>query len=98
MKCYIFCSSSDCDITFLNSLDFSDSFIICADGGINLARKANLKIDLWVGDHDSSSSDIEVYAEKIVYPAEKDLTDTHIAVNEALKRGYKDISGNAGEI
>ncbi len=90
MKCYIFCSSSDCDADFIKNLDFSDSFVICADGGLNLAKKNDVNIDLWVGDKDSSSCD-SLNVEKIIYPAQKDLTDTHIAVNEALKRGYKDI-------
>ena len=90
MNCYIFCSSSDCDADFIRKTDFSDSFVICADGGLNLAEKNGVKIDLWVGDNDSSSSK-NLSVEKIVYPAQKDLTDTHIAVNEALNRGYKDI-------
>ncbi len=90
MKCYIFCSSSDCDAEFIRKMDFSDSFVICADGGLNLAEKNGVKIDLWVGDRDSSSCD-SLNVEKIIYPSQKDLTDTHIAVNEALKRGYRDI-------
>ena len=90
MKCCIFCSSSDCDAEYIRKIDFSDSFVICADGGLNLAEKNGVKIDLWVGDKDSSSCE-NLNVEKIIYPAQKDLTDTHIAVNEALKRGYKDI-------
>jgi len=92
MKCLIFCSSNDSGIEFLKRIDFSDSYIICADGGASVLQKLGLKADLWVGDMDSyKGSDYDFYKEKAVYPSDKDLTDAHIAVIEALNRNMTEI-------
>ena len=90
MKCYIFCSSPDYDSEFFSGINFSDSFIICADGGYALAKKLGTRPDLWVGDKDSFAGDI-LCKEKIFFPSDKDLTDSHIAVKEAIKRGFSEI-------
>lgn len=92
MKCYIFCSAKEPDMEFLKSLDFSDSFIICADGGYNTVKKLGIKADLWVGDMDSYNGMEDLsYTEKILFPSDKDLTDSHIAADEAIKRNIKEI-------
>ena len=91
MKAMIFCSSDDTDVSRLNKIDFKDYFIICADGGIKLMNKLNIVPDIWVGDMDSSRIEINKKTEKILYPKDKDMTDSEIAVSYALKKGYKEI-------
>lgn len=71
-------------------------FIICADGGMNHLAKINKKPDIVIGDLDSinqlaldyiKSNNIPV--EK--YPAIKDATDTNIAMEYLIDKGYKEI-------
>lgn len=92
MKCYIFSSAEISSYKWLEKLDFSDAFIICADGGIKHTKKLGLTADVWMGDGDSLESD-EIAAKKLVeFPPEKDNTDTDLAVMFALENGFKDIT------
>lgn len=70
--------------------------VIAADGGALKAKKLGLVPDVVVGDADSlrprqlaalRRSGVEV----IVYPAQKDESDTELAVREALKRGADNL-------
>jgi len=68
-----------------------DSFVIAADSGLDHAIAAGITPDLVVGDLDSVSSNGVAWARqrKIpfeVYPADKDLTDTQIALSAAWAR------------
>lgn len=65
------------------------NLIICADKGIENADKAGVKPDVLVGDFDSSS--VRAVKEIIRYPAEKDVTDTEIAVEYAIEKGAEKI-------
>lgn len=67
---------------------------IAADSGMAHAELLGLKIELWVGDFDSAGPElIERYAkvERRVYPAAKDATDSELAVDEAVRRGARDV-------
>lgn len=66
----------------------ADDFIICADGGLASAEKNGICPDLAVGDFDSLGF-VPNGVETVVHPAEKDETDTHLALNVGLERGYK---------
>jgi thiamine pyrophosphokinase len=65
---------------------------IAADGGMRHATPLGLHPELWVGDFDSSS-DLPVDAfpdvQRMPYPAQKNLTDGEIAIEEARLRGAK---------
>jgi thiamine pyrophosphokinase len=64
--------------------------VIAADCGMIHARPLGLKPELWVGDFDSSDSDLEAFHREVarqVYPTEKDATDGDIAISEAFRRG-----------
>ena len=63
-------------------------FIIAADKGCEILREYNIIPDITVGDFDSSSF---VPENALVLPVEKDITDTHAAVNIALEKGYEEI-------
>lgn len=95
MRCWIFCSSLDGEYGFLSESQFAeniaDSFVICADGGYRAAEKLGIKPDLWVGDMDSYNGEIEECCEKKLFPSDKDMSDSHIAVLEALERNMTEI-------
>lgn len=65
------------------------SLVICADKGIENAKKAGVVPHLYVGDFDSCVPPGE--GEVLRFSAEKDVTDTEIAVDEAIKRGADSI-------
>ena len=86
MKTLIFTGGS-----FLPPVKFSyEEFdmIICADKGIENAKKAGIKPTICVGDFDSTKAE---GAEIVRFPAEKDVTDTEIAVDFAIEKGAKEI-------
>lgn len=92
MKCFIFSSGKIESYTWLEEIDFSNTFIICADGGIRHTNLLGIDADVWMGDADSLE-DCEIKAKKIIrFPAKKDNTDTDLAVMFALENGFTDIS------
>lgn len=91
MKCYIFSRVQTQDIEYLGNIDFSKEFVICADGGYDFARRLGIVPDVWLGDGDSLKSKNIEAKETIKFPPEKDNTDTDLAVELALERGFKEI-------
>lgn len=67
-----------------------DCYVICADGGARHLDMLGISADIFVGDMDSLTIDISD-KEKIIYPTKKDYTDSEIAVDLALKKGFKKI-------
>lgn len=95
MRCVIFTGPKNYDINELYQRQ-KDDYIIGADQGAAYLAQYNLSFDLAIGDFDSTSKEdmvlIEQYAQIITkYPSQKDFTDTFLAVQEALKQGYKEI-------
>ena len=65
---------------------------IAADSGFLNAKKLGVHIDVLLGDFDSLGKfDTPEETEVLRYPAEKDLTDTQIAIETAIERGADDI-------
>ncbi len=91
MRCYIFASAEIKSYEWLKNIDFNDSFIICADGGLKHIKKLGLKANVWIGDGDSLEGDKALAEEVITFPVQKDNTDTDLAVELALERGYEEI-------
>lgn len=65
---------------------------IAADGGYKNALRLGVKVDILLGDFDSvgeykTDEDIEI----IKVPAQKDFTDTQLAVETAIERGADEI-------
>lgn len=79
------------DYSFYKDKIRDDDFIICADGGLTHAKNLNLTPNLIVGDFDSFLGEIPKNVEVIKLDYQKDFTDTNIAVDEALKRGFLNI-------
>lgn len=70
--------------------------IICADGGIAHAAALGLVPHLLLGDFDSADATAVAQAEASGVPiqrvpVEKDQTDTHLAMEEAVRRGAREI-------
>ena len=69
-----------------------DDLCIAADSGFHNAQKCGDRVDLLVGDLDSIGSyKLDKITEMIQVPAEKDDTDTQLAVKVALERGAKQL-------
>lgn len=70
--------------------------VICADGGIRHAMALGLSPTLVLGDFDSAGAELidqaavrGIPVERV--PVEKDETDTHLAMAEAVRRGAREI-------
>lgn len=69
----------------------ADAFVICADGGLDVATENGIVPNLIVGDFDSVQSSLPQGIEKIQLPVHKDDTDTMFAIREAIRRGYQEF-------
>lgn len=90
MACVIISAGSVSDYEYIKSFIHEGDFVICADGGLAHAGKMGVAPDLTVGDFDSWKGPLS--GEVRAFKPEKDCTDTHIAVSEAIERGYKSIT------
>lgn len=88
-KCYIFTGSPD---AICSEIEFESRYVICADGGYSLAKKLGIKPNVIIGDFDTYTDKLPDNCEVIKHPAEKDDTDTMLAVKLALERGYTYIT------
>ncbi|MCD7761230.1 MAG: thiamine diphosphokinase [Clostridiales bacterium] len=66
-----------------------DDFIICADGGRDVAEQLGLRPDWYVGDNDSGGRPEGLPA--TLLPSEKDVSDMEMAVDQALRLGYREL-------
>ena len=65
---------------------------IAADGGYKNALRLGVKVDILLGDFDSiGEHKTDENVEIIKVPAEKDFTDTQLAVETAIERGADEI-------
>ena len=77
---------------------------VAADSGFKNAKLLGERVDTVVGDFDSigdSAEDIPKDIERITVPAEKDETDTQLAVNVALAKGADEfviVGGLSGRL
>lgn len=71
-------------------------YIIGVDMACSLLMEKNIPIDLAIGDFDSvkkgTMKEVIEYSDKaLIYPTEKDETDTYLAVKEALEMDHTEI-------
>ena len=71
----------------------ADDLTIAADSGYENALALGDSVQILVGDFDSfdKNQKIDDKVEVVTVPAEKDFTDTQLAVETAIKRGARDI-------
>jgi thiamine pyrophosphokinase len=69
-----------------------DDLCIAADSGFLNAKKCGDRVDVLVGDLDSIGSyKLDKKTELLQVPAEKDVTDTQLAVETAIERGATEL-------
>ncbi|MGQ9699590.1 MAG: thiamine diphosphokinase [Candidatus Bipolaricaulaceae bacterium] len=66
-------------------------FVLAADGGLSLAHKAGLSVDLLIGDLDSLSEKLPPHIPVLRVPKDKDATDLELALDQALSLGAQKI-------
>jgi thiamine pyrophosphokinase len=70
---------------------FKGKRVICADGAYSYAAEMDIEVELLIGDMDSIK-----YVPKTVnitrFSSDKDATDGQLALDEAIRRGAKDIT------
>lgn len=74
----------------------NNAYVLCADSGLQLALRLGQTPDLVLGDFDSlhdtaALQSLPPHCRIITAPAEKDDTDTMLAVRNALAAGYRDV-------
>lgn len=69
----------------------SGDLCIAADSGYKNAKLLGEKIDILLGDFDSYTEKLPDGVEILKVPAEKDFTDTQMAIDEAISRGAEEI-------
>lgn len=79
-----------------NSINFNEhitheDFVICTDGGYDIAVKQQISIDLLLGDFDSINSHLPKDIKIIRFNPEKDFTDLDLALKFAKKANEKHI-------
>ncbi|MET3559359.1 thiamine pyrophosphokinase [Bartonella japonica] len=71
-----------------------NSRVIAADGGMRHAESLHVIPELWLGDFDSSDQfliDKYTNVPREIFPADKDMTDSALACERALKNGAKKL-------
>ena len=76
---------------FIKSNISKNDFVIAADAGYLALERAGIIPDLTVGDFDSAKKP-EFCSEIITLNPVKDCTDTEFAIEQAVERGYNNIS------
>ena len=76
------------DSTNITEHPKGDDITIAADAGYRNAKALGVKVDLLLGDFDSlGEEEIPKETERLTVPAEKDFTDTQLAVETAMRKG-----------
>lgn len=90
-KAAIFCGGEMDTYTVWDNSKRDEFLVICADGGIRHTEKIGIIPDVVIGDFDSAIGYDQKYNNSIVYPPEKDMTDSNICIDYALEKGIKEI-------
>ncbi len=83
-KCYIIGACGFCE----DIRPQADDLVIAADGGYEALTKKGIRVDCVMGDFDSLGYTPD-HDNLMVHPAEKDDTDTRLAVEYGYERGYR---------
>src|SRR5690606_28039069 len=104
MKAVIFAGGQIKNYDKLKKYIEGSDLVICADSGIEHAFNMGIMPDLLVGDMDSINHDTLEKANKLGiarhnFPAEKDSTDTELALDIALAKGASEaiLLGGLGD-
>jgi thiamine pyrophosphokinase len=90
-RCVIITARIDGNITDALAIS-DDDFIICADGGYDRALAEHINPDVILGDFDSSRTrEVAPSVRGLEFPAEKDDTDTMLALKYGFDAGFSDF-------
>ena len=90
MRAFVF-SGGEIFPEYIEERPEAGDIVICADSGYKNAHKLGVKVDVLVGDFDSLRDIPDDVGEILQVPAEKNQTDTQLAVDIALDRGADEI-------
>ncbi len=90
-RCIIVSGGERCCLEELKEAMREDDFLIACDKGYEYAVSAGLEPDLVLGDFDSCHVDIDESVNKITFPAEKDDTDTMLAMRYSVEKGFEEV-------
>ncbi len=82
--CHIFAAGD----YYGNLTTCKDDLVIAADAGYNHLKRLGVEPDILLGDFDTIGQIPSHLKNVIRFPAEKDYTDTHLAINEGKAREY----------
>lgn len=84
-------SAGDVNLPLLKEKKSEYDFFIAADQGYERAKDADIVPSVLIGDFDSLSQNIDIadVPQILQYPIEKDYSDTHLALEEGIRLGYK---------
>ena len=96
-KHFVIITGGECKAEGIPSSVAENAFVIAADSGYDTAKRLGIKVDLLVGDMDSVKS-IPSGVNTVRVKAEKDDTDTMLAIGIAKDKGAEKITviGGAG--
>lgn len=86
-RCVIIAGGEISDYASIRTLISDGDFILCADHGYDHAVNLGVSADLVVGDMDSVGAE-PPSDKRIVFPCNKDATDTELAVSKAISLGF----------
>lgn len=90
MKAYIF-TGGEIHHQYIEECPEDGDVVIAADAGYRNATLMGVHINILIGDFDSLGMIPDDVDEVMQLPAEKDLTDTQVAVETAIERGADEI-------
>lgn len=90
MRAVIFLGSPETDLSEISDFVQKDDFVICADMGYKYAKQLGVHINAVLGDFDSCDIDVD-FANKKIFPTEKDFTDCEICVDYACDKGADEV-------
>ena len=90
MRAFIF-TGGEIFAEYISERPEGDDIVISADSGYKNAKALGVKTNILVGDFDSMATLPDDVDEVVRVPAEKDDTDTQLAVETAIGRGATEI-------
>ncbi len=90
MRAFIF-AGGEIFAQYISERPEGDDLVICADSGYKNASALGVHTNILIGDFDSLKRLPDDIDEVIEVPAEKDMTDTQLSVELAIKRGADEI-------
>ncbi|MEF3244826.1 MAG: thiamine diphosphokinase [Caldisericaceae bacterium] len=77
---------------FLRELSKKVNFVIGIDAGAEYLLESGVKVNLAIGDFDSiKNKNLLKNIDYLEYPKEKDYSDTEIAINHAVEKGFNEL-------